>query len=483
MRSGMSKQPPVVEIKITGYSKEGFGQGEWILSQKGAPRLVEVPFTKPGDSVLVQIGKKKGHAYQAKPIEWFCHASEKSTPKCKHFGSCGGCRWQHLSYQEQTAIKEEKIRHLFSPFLNGSTIIYPIIPCDPPWQYRNKIELSFSSDKYGKRYLGFVLEGSRGHVFELQECHLVRPWFVCAAQAAFRWWEKSGVDAYHLGCDKGALRTLTLREGVRSKDKMVVLTVSGNPAYALNQKQIDAFIAAMREALIPYQEEGNLSLFLRIQQIAKGRATQFYEMHLFGSDHLREMLSIETEPEKRHLLEFRISPSAFFQPNTLQAERLYSRAIQLTDIPQGGTVFDLYCGTGTLGICMAKKAKKVIGIELSQEAALDARENVKANQLDNVTIYTGDVGKTLPDLLRGTDRAPSAIIVDPPRAGLDQRAIDHLIEIKAPILTYISCNPATQAENAADLIKKGYRLMALQPVDQFPQTPHVENIALFSLEK
>jgi 23S rRNA (uracil1939-C5)-methyltransferase len=307
------------------------------------------------------------------------------------------------------------------------------------------------------------------------------PWIIDAVKATSQWWADSGLDAYHLGSDKGSLRTLTLREGQRTGDRMVMLTVSGNPEYALNQKQIQSLVETLRQAIEPSGTDQKLSVFLRIQQIAKGQKTQFYEMQLYGPDHIREILYIDSAQNERYPLHFRISPSAFFQPNTRQAEQLYSRALQLTQAPAGGVVYDLYCGTGTLGICMAKQAKEVIGIELSPESALDARENVKANHLSNVSIRTGDVGQLLPLLLEDKRLHPDVVMVDPPRSGLDPRALNHLLAIKAPQITYISCNPATQAANIEVLTQGGYRIRAVQPIDQFHQTVHVENIVVLTL--
>ncbi len=204
-------------------------------------------------------------------------------------------------------------------------------------------------------------------------------------------------------------------------------------------------------------------------------------MLLYGPDHIRETLHIKTQGKEDYSLQFRISPTAFFQPNTRQAELLYSKAIELTQAHEDSIAYDLYCGTGTLGICLAKQVKEVIGIELSPESSLDARENVKVNDLSNVTIRTGDVGQILPVLLEESRRRPDVIVVDPPRVGLEPKALQHILEVKAPKLTYISCNPATQAANLEVLIKGGYQLKAVQPVDQFPQTVHVENILILEL--
>ena len=475
----MTKHPRLAQLKITEISKDGFGKGE-RFSPEGISSSVEVPFSMPGDEVIARLLKKKRGSYQALPVEWIHQSEDRITPRCQHFGSCGGCRWQHIPYENQLKQKEAWIQTLFEPFLNPETVWHPIIPCHPSWRYRNKMELSFSSDKAGRRYLGLILYGTRGHVFQMEECHLTQEWISDAVKVVTAWWENSGLDAYHMGGDRGALRTLTLREGRSTGDRMVILTVSGNPAFALNQKQIQDFVHLLREGITPPLPEQKLSIFLRIQQIAKGKPTQFYEMLLYGSDHIRESLQIETAKNERHTLHFRISPTAFFQPNTGQAEQLYSRAIQLTDAPVGGVVYDLYCGTGTLGICMARKARKVIGIELSPESALDARENVKENRLSHVMIKTGDVGQVLPLLLEDPELRPDVVMVDPPRAGLDAPALHHLLAIQAPLLTYISCNPATQAANLEVLIRGGYRLKAVQPVDQFPHTVHVENIAILT---
>ncbi|MFI0434376.1 MAG: 23S rRNA (uracil(1939)-C(5))-methyltransferase RlmD [Parachlamydiaceae bacterium] len=475
----MTKQSRFAQLNITEFSKEGLGKGDWVTGT-GVLHPVEVPFSMPGDEVNVRLMKKTRGIYQSEPVDWIQFSTDRVKPQCQHFGKCGGCRWQHIAYEDQLKQKEALIKGYFSPFLQENTAWHPIIPCQSPWEYRNKMELSFSADKAGNRYLGLILYGTRGYVFQMQECRLMSEWVSKAVKSVSQWWEASGLEAYHMGKNKGSLRTLTLRQGQRTGDRMVILTVSGNPDFALNKKQLDHFVAALRESIEPSILDQKLSIFLRIQQIAKGQATQFYEMLLYGPDHIREILHIETEKNQSDLLNFRISPTAFFQPNTLQAEKLYSEAIQLTQAPSGSIIYDLYCGTGTLGICMAKKAKKVVGIEINPESSLDAVENVKKNHLSHVSILTGDVGHLLGPLLQDPGLRPDVVLVDPPRAGLDDRAIGHLIRIKAPILTYISCNPATQAKNLAILLKEGYHLRAVQPVDQFPHTLHVENIAVLT---
>lgn len=478
----MSKQSSekIVSLSISSFSKKGNGFALWERPQ-APPVKVEVPFAIPGDQVQVSIKRKRSGTCQGQLLQLEQASPDRIVPRCLHFATCGGCRWQQLSYEKQLALKEELVHRAFDFLLNDQVKVHPIIPCDPPWQYRNKMEYTFSQDASKQRYLGLIIDSSKGKVLSLSECHLVNSWFIDTLHSVRKWWAETNLEAYHPYSNRGSLRTLTVREGQRTGDRMVVLLVSGNPDYALNKTQIESFASALRSAIEPTDGNGKLSLFLRIQQVAKGKPTQFYEVQLYGPDHIREVLHISTDssqpPEE---MPFTISPSAFFQPNTRQAEKLYSLALQMAQIPEKAIVYDLYCGTGTLGICAAKRAQQVIGIELSPESALDARTNASLNQLSNISILTGDVGTLLAEKKLP---APDVTLVDPPRVGLDEQALKHLAELRSPKLIYISCNPMSQAENIKILVQQGYRLLALQPVDQFPHTVHIENIALLGLSK
>lgn len=473
-----NRQAVHVEVLITELSEEGFGKGV-VAYPSGKLTSIHIPFAIPGDRVsAVLYGKQKG-IYQGRLEEILEPSPQRITPRCVHFGYCGGCRWQQISYERELEQKEQWITQQLAPYLNQEVKRYPILACHPSWHYRNKVELSFSSDKIGNQFFGFIIQGSKGKVFNLTECHLVPPWFITAVETVKEWWKESGLDAYHMGRDAGSLRTLTLRDGARTGDRLVMLTVSGNPDFALNKMQLNDFVFSLKKNHTPDNSEQRLSIFLRIQQIAKGRATQFYEMLLDGPDYIRETLYIqESESIAPISRSFKISPTAFFQPNTAQAERLYSRALQLAAIPAGSIVYDLYCGTGTLGICAARQAKEVIGVELTPESVLDARENIRQNGLANVTIIKGDVGEVLAQLCQQRASQPDVVMVDPPRAGLDQQAIKHILGLRAHTLIYISCNPVTQAANLNALLPGGYRIEAMQPVDQFPHTSHVENILI-----
>jgi len=472
---GNSNTNNLVEILISDFSKDGHGCGS-LTRPDGTIIPVEVPFSVPGDYVEVSLFKRRKGVMQSRLLKVITPSPDRIPARCEHFGDCGGCRWQHLSYEKQLKLKEEWILSCLKPYLQPSTLIHPIIPCDPPWNYRNKAELSFSTDKGMNRYLGFVLYNSRGKVFNLNECHLIPIWMNHVAHLVREWWISSGLDAYHGMKDTGSLRTLTLREGQRTQDKMVILTVSGNADFALKNENLKSFVAILKENLESKQPDSRLSIFLRIQQIAKGQRTNFYEMQLYGPDHISETMTYSANDQETHSFKFQISPTAFFQPNTGQAEKLYRRVVDMIKLTPDTIVYDLYCGTGTLGMFLASHVKEVHGIELSPESVIDAIENIKINGLNNVTIHQGDVAKILPVLLEEEQKKPDVVVVDPPRAGLDVKALFHIIAINAPQIVYVSCNPATQATNLKQLLEAGYHVHAVQPVEQFPQTKHVENI-------
>lgn len=474
----MSRHKPQrsCEVNIASFTKKGNGLG--TISEK-PEQQVEVPFTLPGEKVRVSLHGKKNGVYSSSLEEIISPSPSRIEPRCVHFAVCGGCRWQHMSYSDQLKLKQEKIHKLFTPLLSAGQNILPIVPCDFPWEYRNKMEFTFSEDISGNKYLGLIMDNSRGKVLNLKVCHLVNPWFIIALKAVKAWWGESGLHAYHPHADTGSLRTLILREGMRTGDRLAMLTVSGRPEYALQRHHLDSLVAFLRDAVEPIEPSSTLSIFLRIQQAVKGCETNFYEMHLYGPDHITENLSIQTGKDSFAALTFDISPSAFFQPNTKQAENIYSLALQMLEIPSNSVVYDLYCGTGTLGICAAKQAKKVIGIEISPESSLDARNNAAKNHINQIEIYTGSVREVI-NLKRkdGSLPLPDVIMVDPPRSGLDAETIKYLADLNPKKILYISCNPETQAKNIQELQKAGYAIKAVQPVDHFPHTDHIENIVI-----
>lgn len=443
-------------VKVDALNKKGVA-----LASLGNTRI-EVRGGLPGDELKVRV--RKARRARAEILGIITPAPSRVPLICPHAPSCGGCTWQQMDYAAQLEEKRARVQALFPTFPCPSPL-----PASSLWHYRNKMEFSFSQNKAGERFLGLVLAGSKGHVFNLTECSLVSPWFARTLSCVRTWWQKSSLSAYRLD-NTGSLRTLTMREGKRTGDKLLLLTVSGNPDYALNREQLKGFVEAAKSSL-PQEEWKNLSLFLQIQQVKKGSPTQFFEMHLFGKDHLTEILTLPLDPPLT--LHFTVSPTSFFQPNPAMAEQLYSTALNMLSLPKEH-VLDLYAGTATLSMVLAPYAKKVTAIELNPHACFDAESNKELNGFSHIEILCGDVGEHLPRL----KERPDLVLLDPPRVGLGEKALSSLIALGAPEILYISCHPPTQATDIEALLKAGYALIALQPVDQFPHTPHIENIAL-----
>lgn len=465
-----------IELFITSFSEKGYGVG-YLNPEVKSSGKVEVAHTIPGDKVQINLQRKRKGVKKGKLLTLLEPSKERVQPRCPHVGLCGGCTWQQMDYTTQLRYKEQIVTQSFKPFLDGVEVS-PIIASHDPWQYRNKMEFTFSENAAKTRFLGLMIAHAASYVFNLQTCFLAKPWVTNVLNIVRTWWEESGLPSYRLESNSGILRHLTLREGTKTGEKMVILTVSGNPQFPFEQTFQDSFLKAVL-SLFPDEEHPQINVVIRTQTIATGVPTSISERAIFGKDHIRERLDIF--PGENSLF-FDIGPSSFFQPNTLQAEIFYRTGIEMLELSTSSLVYDLYSGTGTLGMCMAKRAQKVVGIELIGQAVENARENSRLNGISNFEVHQGDVGKVLTKLLTDASyRSPDAVIVDPPRAGLDPLAIEHIKTLRAKKILYISCNPRTQAENIGELIRFGYQLKRLQPVDQFPHTAHVENLAVLTL--
>ena len=476
------KKVEFAEVCIESIQTSGYGVGKF-KKKDGTCIDVEIPHTYPGDKVEVQLGRRRRGALQGRFPTLKEEASGRVKPRCVHFTACGGCRWQHLSYEEQLGWKLGWLNRWFSEVIQDRDIhIQPIIPCDDPWHYRNKMEFTFSENSKGTRYLGLHRPAQVGMVEDLTECWLSPPWFTDLLVGLRSWWESTGLKAYFPRTNRGSLRTVTVRQGFRTGDRLVMLTVSGHPDDALSKEQIDGFVEAVKQSCTE-EERAQLSIFIRVHQAIKGQPTQFFEMHLFGSEWMREVLYADKGEGEKKPFTFYVSPTAFFQPNTLQAEKIYNAVLRCIIEKQALRVLDLYCGTGTMTLFAGYCAQEAIGIELHPESILDAEENLKESGQKNVTFYQGDVGDVLGKLRQEKSwKNPDLVIIDPPRAGLDDRALELLGRIKSPYIVYVSCNPKTQVENIKVLQDSGYRIESVQPVDQFPHTVHMENIVLLSRE-
>ena len=373
--------------------------------------------------------------------------------RCCHISVCGGCKFQQISYSQQVASKQAQIEALFAPHP-----VEPIIASKTPWAYRGKMEFTFSQDKKGEKYLGLVMPKSRGKVFSLTECHISFPWMAEVVCSVRKWWQEGRLDAFFPPKAVGSLRTLTLRTSRDGKEKMVILTVSGDSEYALTQSELDSLVKVA-------QVDENTSVFLVVQLAKKKQETEFFEMHLAGPDHLKEVLCG---------FEFRISPRSFFQPNVNVAEVMFQKAIEMLELTGNEKVLDLYCGMGTIGILLSRFVRQVIGIEIVASSIADAKDAISRFGIENMHVYVEDVGTFLEK--RESLFTPDIVVVDPPRTGLDKKAIAAINALSPEKILYISCNPITQAENIAHF--PGYQIVRIAPFDPFPHTKHIENIIL-----
>ena len=409
----------------------------------------------PGDTGIVEIVKRKRKFVTGKLVELLEPSPLRIKARCEYFGRCGGCKWQYLKYEDQLKFKQQQVVEAFQHIGKIQDItVNEIIGMESPWYYRNKMEFTFGEDEQEGLILGQHYAGRWDKLVDLQNCYLqsqdcVEIFALCRDFA-----RKQKLTAFSTHTGEGLLRHVVVREGKHTGDIMVNLVTSGEYF-----PQMDRFIR--------YLSAG----FPRITSIVhtinrrKGQSSQGQEEHLlYGESTIRETIND---------LSFEISAKSFFQTNTFQTEKLYHTIQRMVEVDTDQVAVDLYCGTGSIAFHVAPQAKIVYGIELLEEAVLNARKNAERNKIRNVNFYCGEVQKVLAELSLET---PNVIVVDPPRAGLSQKVVRHILRVNARQILYVSCNPATLARDVAMMIGDGYTIREIQPVDMFPHTYHIETI-------
>jgi 23S rRNA (uracil1939-C5)-methyltransferase len=412
--------------------------------------VVFVQGAVPGDRVRAVAGKCKRAYAEARAIEILEPGPDRIAPVADH----PGAPWQVLSYERQLEIKQSQVEDALRRIGRLETFtLEPIVPALAPWRYRNKLEYSFGTDVAGRLVCGFHAPGRWDQITEITDCRLASEAANEARETIVRWCREQRLPAYDRRAGQGLLRNLVVREGRRTGQLQVRLVTGAG--------ELDGASLA--------QAGAGLHGVLWTRQPGVGETTQGGETdRLAGSDRLEEELGA---------MRFRISAQAFFQTNTEMAEQLYELAIEYAQ-PRGfERVFDLYCGIGTIGLLMAPRVAEVWGLELSEAAIADAIANARLNEVDNAHFFAGDVRLALRELVGQAGR-PDVLVVDPPRAGLSQKVVRRVIEAAPRRIVYVSCNPTTLAPNAAQLVDAGYVLRRVRPVDMFPQTPHIECVAV-----
>jgi 23S rRNA (uracil1939-C5)-methyltransferase len=403
----------------------------------------------PGDRVRAVVGKAKRAYAEARVVD-VLEPSPDRIPEVAHHP---GAAWQVLPYERQLAVKAEQVAEALSRIgrLEGFEL-EPIVPAVEQWRYRNKLEYSFGTGDGGELVCGFHAPGRFDRIVALTDCRLASERGNELREQVLAECRRQGLGAWDRREQRGFLRNLIVREGRRTGQFQVRLVTSPGKLDA------DALIDA-----VPCQG------LLWTQTAGLGESTQGGETVLLsGAPQLQERLGE---------LDFLISPEAFFQTNTEMAERLYEAAADMAQLRGHERVFDLYSGIGTIALTLAARAREVIGVELVEAAVSDAIENARLNEVTNASFYAGDIRLAMRELVERAGR-PDLAVIDPPRAGLSQKVVRRVIEAAPKRIVYVSCNPTTLAPNAAQLVEAGYRLTRVRPVDLFPQTPHIECVAL-----
>jgi 23S rRNA (uracil1939-C5)-methyltransferase len=440
-----------LEIKSLAYGGKGVSRRDGFV--------IFVDGAVPGDVVLAEVTKAKPAYAEARTVEVLNPSAERIAPRCRHFGTCGGCSWQTIDYKVQLAYKQQQVGECFER-IGGLTGFEQDDPlgAEPLWRYRNKVEFSFADGKDGID-LGFHLPGQWRHVLNIEECLLHSETTNKIRNHVRAYADGSGLQTWDQRSGKGFWRHLVLREGANTGEIQVNL-VTG-PGSLPDSEQ---FVEGMRDRF-----PETVSLIHSINDTKASTASGYPFTVLAGRDHFFEELCG---------MKLKVPPSSFLQTNTRMAARLYQRALDYAALEGDERVFDLYSGIGSIALLLARSCREVWGVEIGAEAVALAEENASLNEIHNAVFTSGKVRS----VLKSADPAnrPDVVVLDPPRAGAGKKELQRVIELDPMRIVYVSCNPATLAGNATQLTEGGYRLVKAGAVDMFPHTPHIEVVSLFN---
>lgn len=461
--------PLLEQIEITDVAAEG------NALTRVNDMVVFVPFGAPGDIVDIQLTKKK-KSYAEGRITCLRQPGDiRIEPRCSHFTVCGGCRWQHLPYDFQLKCKQQQVKDAIERIAKvDAPEVSPILGSEEIWSYRNKMEYTFSNKKWltyeqlasGEEFndrdgAGFHIPGAFDKVLDIDSCHLQDDFGNRLRRFIRDFGKEHGYTFYDLRQQQGLLRTLMIR--IASTGEIMAVMVFGED----DSEKINTLLSAVKE-----QFPEITSLLYVINTKVNDTIGDQEVITFSGSDFIEE---------KMESLRFRIGPKSFYQTNSRQAYRLYSVVRDFAGLSGDELVYDLYTGTGTIANFVAAKASKVIGIEYVPEAIADAKINSEVNGIDNTLFFAGDMKDVLTDEFVSVHGRPDVMIVDPPRAGMHEDVVNVILNAEPRHIVYVSCNPATQARDIA-LLDKKYKVEAIQPVDMFPHTAHVENVINMTLK-
>jgi 23S rRNA (uracil1939-C5)-methyltransferase len=456
-------------------------------------KVVFIESTVPGDVVDVKLFKNKKDWAEGYPLKFHEYSKERVEPFCSHFGVCGGCQWQMLPYKKQLEYKQKQVEDNLKRI--GKVELPPLMPivgADQDKFYRNKLEYTFSNKEFlpeeefkklkretsgsevsawvpppsgeleGAGAVGFHAKGIFDKVIDIKTCYLQAEPTNAIRLAVKEFARSKRYSFYDIKNHQGFLRTMQLR--ICTTGEVMVNIVFGQEDKEKREQMLDFVLEKF-----------------------PGITTLLYTINLKWNDSLNDLEPVAYHGkgyviERLEDFEFKIGPTSFFQTNTRQGEQLYKIAREFAQLTGNETVYDLYCGTGSIGIFLSKKAKKIIGVELIEAAVNDAKENAALNDLSLATeFYSGDVIDICTDEFFVQHGKPDVIVTDPPRAGMHEKLVKKILDIAAPVVVYVSCNPATQARDLR-LLDEKYAVTKIQPVDMFPHTHHIENVVQLKLK-
>jgi 23S rRNA (uracil1939-C5)-methyltransferase len=462
-------------IMVENYAAEG----KSIAKHEG--KVIFIENAIPGDVVDVLLVKNKKDWAQGVVIAYQEYSPQRVTPFCKHFGTCGGCQWQMLPYQQQLVYKQQQVTDQLSRIAKVPLPeILPIAGAENHTHYRNKIEYTFGNKRFIPREelraaegklieapedfagaAGFHAKGVFDKIVDIEECHLQ-----AEPTNAIRLWAKAYAIKHQLAFNDirqhtGFMRNMQLR--ICTTGEVMVNVIVGED----DTEKITAMLTAMQQ-----QFPEITTLLYTVNTKWNDSINDLQPQVFYGKGYA---------VEKLENLSFKISPKSFFQTNTRQGEKLYSITRDFAGLTGTEVVYDLYCGTGSIGIFVSGQAKKVIGVEVIAEAVEDAKENAALNNIDHAHFFAGDVIDICTDDFFAEHGRPDVVITDPPRVGMHDKLVNKLLDIAAPVIVYVSCNVATQARDIGLLAEK-YSVERIQPVDMFPHTHHIECVVLLKLK-
>lgn len=454
--------PSIENVEITGVAAEGMSLA------RVNDMVVFIPFGAPGDIVDIKLTKKKKSYAEARILRIVKPSPIRMTPMCSHFTVCGGCKWQHLPYSYQLQCKQQQVTDALQRIAKVDLPeISPIVGSEAIEAYRNKLEYTFSNkrwltfeqlesgEEFDRDAAGFHIPGAFDKVLDIDKCYLQEEISNRLRIFIKHFAKENNLSFYDLKNQHGFLRTMIVRTA-STGEKMLILVVGEE-----NESALNLLLNAVKNEF-PELTSIQYCINLKVNDTISDQKVCLFSGTPFINERMVELV-------------FRISPKSFYQTNSQQAYRLYSIARDMAGLTGNELVYDLYTGTGTIANFVARHARKVIGIEYVEDAISDAKINSEANAIDNTLFFAGDMKNVLTDAFIEEHGRPDVMIIDPPRAGMHEDVVNVILNAEPQTIVYVSCNPATQARDIA-LLDAKYKVIAVQPVDMFPHTHHVENV-------